>query len=57
VLLIIFEISILKYLIALILKTNTNFIWLRKKSKPAVIKTKPTSASVEDFINSVVGGY
>jgi hypothetical protein len=24
-----------------------------KKSKLAVIKTKPTSASVEDFINSV----
>jgi hypothetical protein len=24
-----------------------------KKSKPAVIKTKPTSASVEDSINSV----
>lgn len=24
-----------------------------KKSKPAVIKTKPTTASVEDFINTV----
>ncbi len=24
-----------------------------KKSKPATIKTKPTSASVEDFINSI----
>lgn len=26
-----------------------------KKSKPAVIKTKPTAANVEDFINEITG--
>lgn len=34
-------------------QTNNNFKWLKKKSKLAEIKTKPTSANVEDFINNV----
>lgn len=34
-------------------QTNTNSKMAEKKTKLAVVKTKPTAASVEDFINNI----